>query len=668
MRRVDLLTLGLVLSILVGIALRVVRFQDIPPGLYRDQAYNAMDAQETLKGNFRLFYSTNFGREPLFIWLTAFSLLIWGPSPLAARFPSLIAGIPTLFTLYGVTKELYGRRVAVWATAVLSVTVWHIHFSRVGFRAILVPLFSSLSVWLVARSLRTGRDWLLAMGGVAAGALIYTYISARAVVIPAVLFLLYVWWRHRSLHIPTLRQWMLFTLPAVVTMAPFFIYAATHWEEVFLRIQVAESVFTSPQPLRMLGNNVVGALGMFLIRGDFLSRHNVPFRPVFDPALGAMFCIGLWLSIQRFKNEYAAAFLLIWVPSMLIPTILTKDCPHFIRGIGILPFLTIFPALGLDWVWRKIASIRGEATASIAVLGILLISLLSTVRDYFYRYPTFPETCYRFECAGVEMASEINAYLEKGWTKGMVFVRDRPGRNDRQVFVQLQLWKDVVNAHYLIPDSPGFNVPGASEIESIPPQPDLPMVYYGWYNQYYPDFWLPDLHAWLPPHSLVQVSEGPWAITHQDWSPHPAYLKFVATPFHPPDHFLASFDEGLSLVSGCIVQEDERFTLRLIWHASQRVSQDYHVFIHYERNGHIIAQADGPFAAGYYPTSKWRAGDFFYDERVLFVPQILPEDRIWGGLYLLSTGERLPVVKAATEVQDNRVALLMKLCSQEVAQ
>ena len=657
-----LLRLALLAALAVGIALRTVQFSQIPPGLYRDQAYHGMDALDTLQGNVRLFYDTNFGREPLYIWLTAISVGILGASPIAVRFPSLIVGILTLFTCYKMAAELYGRRVGVLATAVFSITLWHIHFSRLGFRAILIPLFASLSVWLVARGVRTGEEWYLALGGAAAGALIYTYISARAAILPAALFVLYVWYRRRSFNVPTKREWLIFTLSATVVMAPFLVYTALHWDEVFLRIKVAVSVFNNPQPIKMLFTNTLGALGMFLFRGDFLSRHNVPYRPVFDPAVGLMFCLGLWLAISRFKRDYASAFLLIWTVSMLIPTILTEDCPHFIRGIGVLPFITLFPALGLDWTWDNLRPRLGVSRAVIVLSAVLLAGLGSTIWAYFIRYPTLPETCYRFECAGVEMASEINAYLDKGWTEGMWIVPDRPGRTDRQVFVQLQLWKDVVNAHYLIPDSPGFNVPGASDIISVPPRPDLPMLYYGWYNKNFPDFWMSDLMAWLPPNSLIEVYEGPWAITHQDWSPHPAYIKFAATPKGAPSSVLAELDQGISLVSSCTLQRDGQVTVRLIWYNRLPVELDYHVFLHYERNGEIIAQADGPLGKGYYPPSKWRPGDQFLDERSLPIPEILEGDRIWVGMYLWQTGERLPVLTATTANQDNRIAVNLQRC------
>lgn len=662
------LRLALIVALTMGITLRTVQFRRIPPGLYRDEAYTGMDGQRTLNGGVRMFYDSSFGREPLFTWLVALSVGMWGASPLATRFPSLIAGVLTLFTLYGMARELFDRRVSVLAVAVLAITLWHVHFSRVSFRAILIPLFSSFSVWQVARGVRTGKRLPWILGGAAVGTLLYTYIAARMAFLAAAMFVLYVWWRRRSLPTaavgvcPYLQGGLLFVATAGVVMAPFVVYAFSHWDQVFLRTQNVVSVFNSPESLKMLFDNVIGALGMFFIRGDFQYRHNVPLRPVFDPALGLMFCLGLWLAIRCCKHDYAAAFLLIWTVSALVPTILAADSPHFIRSIGLLPFITIFPALGLEWTWDKLARGRSVRWALVVVLGVFSIGLGSTVWAYFARFPSLPQTCYWFECAGVEMASEINAYLDKGWTKDSWFVHDRPGRRDRQVFVQYQLWKDVVNAHYLIPDSPGFNVPNEVLITSVPPRPDLPMVFYGWYNKRYPEYWMPDLMAWLPPNSLVEVYEGPWATTHQDTSPHPAYLKFIATPAQLPDVLLAELDQGINLVHSCTTQHEGQVTARLIWHSRAPIATDYTVFVHYERDSQIIAQADGPPGLGYYPTSNWRPGDQFLDERQLTVSEILPGDQIWVGMYLHQTGERLQVLAATVTTQENRIAMDMQPC------
>lgn len=659
------LRVALLLICLSGIVLRVAWARQIPPGLYRDEANTGRDGVRTLREGPKLFYPTAFGREPLFTWLVAGSVGFWGATPFAVRFPSMIVGIVTLVTLYLAVRELWNERVALLSTAVLAVTLWHVLFSRLGFRAILVPLFSSLSVWQVARGLRSGgmRHWIA--GGMAAGALLYTYPAARAAVIPGGLMLLYTWARRTPFRRSLVRGGLVFGGAALIVMAPLIAYAIMHPEEVLQRTGNVASVFNSENPWAMLGENVTGTLGMFFLRGDYLSRHNVPLRPVFDPVLSAAFVVGVVLIVRRFGSEHRAAFLIFWTTAMLLPTVLTEKAPHFVRGIGILPFLAVYPALGLDGVWTRLQR-RSRVLADGVVVGVLVIGLASSAWAYFGVYPTVPDLCYRFECAGTQLASEVNAYLDAGWTKGRWFARREPGRDDRQVVVQYQLWKDVVNAHYLIPDTRGFNVPGDPAIDSQSPDPDHPMLFYGWNNRHYPDYWREDLLAWLPPQARISLTVGPMAVTPQDKEPHPAYLRFAAEPATVPAQRLADFDHRISLVNSCVEETATGLRVRLIWYMGEVPPVDFTVFLHYERQGEIIAQDDSEPGLGYYPMTTWRPGDQFIDERRVPIGEVLAGDRVYAGLYFYLTGDRVPVLNAATTARDDRVLLELGSCDREV--
>ena len=651
----------LFLAVLVGIALRVVWVHDIPPGLYRDEAYTGIDGLATLREGPRLFYPVSFGREPLFTWLATASIGIWGASPFAVRFPSLVAGVSVLIGLYLAAQELWGERVAALSAAVLSVMLWHVLISRVSFRAALVPLFASLAVWQVTQGIKTGKQRFWVMGGIATGILLYTYPAARAAALPALLMLIYTWRRQGNLRRPSLKSLLSFAIPALIVMTPLLIYASLNPDEVFQRTGNVASVLNSETPWTMLWENVKGAAGMFVIRGDYMSRHNVPQRPVFDPALGAMFVLGAVITLGRFRTDYAAAFLIFWMGGMLLPMVLAEKAPPFLRGIGVLPFLAVFPALGLDWLWQKLHH-RSRIVGSIVVAVPLLIGSVSTARDYFVIYPEVADLCFRFECAGTQLASEVNAYLERGWTQGSWIVNPGPERSDRQVFIQYQLWKDVVNAHYLIPDSGSFNVPGDPGIHSSPPDPTLPVVYYGWNNRYYPDYWREDMQAWLPPNARIEITEGPLTITQQDKEPHAAYLRFAAEPAELPDTRLADLEHRLSLVESCVDVTGPELVMRLVWYAGEVPPVDFSVFLHYERDGKIIAQADGEPGLGYYPMTAWRPGDQLVDFRRLSVSAIQVEDRIYAGLYFYATGHRVKVLSAATTTESDRVRLSLQDC------
>ena len=91
----------LLLAVGLAAVLRFYRLDEWPPGPYRDEAYNALDALGVLRGQHALFFPANNGREPLFIYLVALSIALFGPTTLALRLPAAVVGaLTTLCLLY----------------------------------------------------------------------------------------------------------------------------------------------------------------------------------------------------------------------------------------------------------------------------------------------------------------------------------------------------------------------------------------------------------------------------------------------------------------------------------------------------------------------------------------------------------------------------------------
>ena len=86
--------------------------------------------------------------------------------------------------------------------------------------------------------------------------------------------------------------------------------------------------------------------------------------------------------------------------------------------------------------------------------------------------------------------------------------------------------------------------------------------------------------------------------------------------------------------------------LTLYWQAITPMPQDYTVFVHLRHpEGGNVAQADHRPLENLYPTSIWPPGEIIRETSELTLPADLsPGDYdLWAGLYLLETGERLPV-------------------------
>lgn len=95
--------------------------------------------------------------------------------------------------------------------------------------------------------------------------------------------------------------------------------------------------------------------------------------------------------------------------------------------------------------------------------------------------------------------------------------------------------------------------------------------------------------------------------------------------------------------------------LTLYWQAQREMDEDYTVFVHLlDEEGKIWGQKDGWPEGGFYPTSFWDPGEVVQDRYDLVIDPQAPPGllRFEVGLYLLATGERLPIMERGEVVGD----------------
>ncbi|MFQ6001033.1 MAG: ArnT family glycosyltransferase [Anaerolineae bacterium] len=103
------------------------------------------------------------------------------------------------------------------------------------------------------------------------------------------------------------------------------------------------------------------------------------------------------------------------------------------------------------------------------------------------------------------------------------------------------------------------------------------------------------------------------------------------------------------------VEVGGRVQLTLYWRALAQMDRDYTVFTHLiDEEGRLWGQEDNEPLRGSYPTSFWDVGEVVKDEYELIVKEGTPpgEYLLEVGMYLLSTGERLPVLEGGKVVGD----------------
>ncbi|MEK7160643.1 MAG: hypothetical protein AAB724_01300, partial [Patescibacteria group bacterium] len=413
------------------------RFWDlagVPPGLYPDVAINGTDALKALDtGQFKIFYPANNGREGLFINLIALSFWFFGAHIWALKLVSAAIGLLTVWSVYLLTQKLFGylrpdkaTLVARLAAFFMAISFWHVNFSRLGFRAILVPFCLTWSLYFLfclIREIRLGGPskikialWAIA-GGFFFGLGFHTYIAFRVaplVLAPAAIFAFFLfglsahervtkkigWFKAcwRSYRDESWWGWELFILIAILTLLPMAFY---FWQNPtdFMGRTSQVSVLASGEPLKGLLTSAIKTLGQFVVWGDANWRHNLAGSPQIFWPLIPFFIWGLGFSFwQLFKRNnwqhkdwlvlQTHSTLLVWWGAMLLPSILTNEgLPHALRSIGAIPPSLIFTGLGaflfISFLQHKLKKHRKYL--ALFLLGIIVI-LASLLILEFWRY------------------------------------------------------------------------------------------------------------------------------------------------------------------------------------------------------------------------------------------------------------------------------------------
>ncbi|NLE77344.1 MAG: hypothetical protein GX605_11415 [Chloroflexi bacterium] len=644
---------------LLAAALRFPLLESVPPGFHFDEAYEAVEALRVLQQpDYRpIFFTGNFGVEPVFIYLTALAFRLFGASPLAMRAVAALAGSLTVPALYLLGRAMrradptLPRFFPLAAAAALAGLFWHLFYSRVGIEPVLVPLFATLTFacfwWGVADG--GWGPWLGA--GVCLALCTYAYPAGRMAPLlfaaAAAWGLLCAWgpWRKR------LGGLLLVGLAAAALLAPLAWFFYQQPDLLTLR---ASQVAVAGQETGSLGDNILRTLGMFSLRGDPDPRNNLPGRPVLDLFLALPFYGGLLLALRWVRRPVWGS-LLLWLGVMLLPTALTEYPPHFRRAIGAAPAVAMLAGLGaaaaLDAVRPLAAGRRAQSGpalwwgACLLVLALWGGSVAQAARDYFVAWGQSPAVFY--------------AYDEGLWALGQ---RLR-GLDGERVYLSPRSPE-----HYTL----GFALWG---------QPTLPRAFDGrhglvlprasaegdaWYAVVTHEDWRFPLllEPFLPGARLEeQILDGEGRVYAQVWRL-PAGQGVDPAPTPAME---VRFGEALVLrgysVEPKLPEPGKSLYLTLYWQALAPVAQDYTVFTHLlgphnpASGGPVWAGHDGQPLGGSYPTSRWATDEWIVDQHEWQVPADTPRGSydIEVGLYRLETGERLPVQVAGRQVGDHVV-------------
>lgn len=385
----ELLTLIAVL--VAAMALRVWRLDSVPPGLTHDEANNVADATAVLQGARPFYFPVAQGKEPLYPYSAGLIMALLGPTPLALRITSVIWGMLLVFLAFVWARKNYGGFVALLTVAGLATSFWGISTSRLGLRAMTLPvLLTATAIALPISESRPSHRVPALIGGICLGLTFYTYLAARVMPALFILFAFYLLLTDRARWRKVWSHWLMILLVAAVVAAPLFVYLQRH-PAASIRIGQLD------RPLRALlsGNpgpllrTLISSLEIFSFRGDGFIPYNIPGRPLLDPVLSALFYAGLLITVWRWRQP-ANAFALLWLLVGFFPALATGRDAANLRAIAAQPVTFLFPALALRELWDACRSQpRGVRLAVVGAVGSLAFGVAAflAIRDYFVRWP-----------------------------------------------------------------------------------------------------------------------------------------------------------------------------------------------------------------------------------------------------------------------------------------
>jgi len=456
----ELLILGLILLLALG--LRVYKIAEVPPSLFGDEVDTGYQAYSILKTGRDYFgkkwpiHFQSYGdwRMPLYIYLLAPSIHFLGLNELAVRLPAAIFGTLGVLMAFLLAKKITNdEKVALVAAFLLSISPWHLQFSRGAFEAILLTVFYPLGIILFLEGIKKGtsQKWLV-FSALIFGLTPYTYNTPKLFLplISLVLLLLY-----RQELFAQKKKFVLFILTLFLILIPlvrdtFSGPGSARFASIsiFNNQTTAEKVRLARQNCpydgvleKMLHNKVTFWIKDFVV--NYLQPYSLDFlfisgdpNPRHSSGRGELYLfelpfllIGLVLLISQLKkgNELFL-FILFWLILTPLPAALTQNGgTHAIRLIQFLPWFQILIAMGLIHFYQSIREKKFRLFFLFLLIPIVACSLFLYLHYYYYHYPKIEGRWWNygyreiFEYINKNFNQFQKIYISSGWEPPVVY-------------------------------------------------------------------------------------------------------------------------------------------------------------------------------------------------------------------------------------------------------
>ncbi|OGM25326.1 hypothetical protein A2715_04745 [Candidatus Woesebacteria bacterium RIFCSPHIGHO2_01_FULL_39_32] len=420
---------------LLAVFLRFVAIESAPPSLNWDEVshgFNAYSILKTGKDEWGFTLPTIFRaygdyKLPVYIYLTAISEFFFGLNTFAVRLPSVLAGIGTVIFAYLLVLELFSQfnhqspitnhqSLATITALLVAIEPWSLFLSRGAFEANLSLFFIVSGVYFFLKGLHAISYLLPAT--ILFGLSVWTYNSARIFVPLLMIVIIFifrkdltsVFKKNNRIFVYCLLLTVFFFLPMFYQLlntsgqARYGEVAIIDQGAIAQIIEARQNSSFGQTITRLLYNRPVYFMQRFIsnwashftcsflfFKGGNNYQFSVPDHGLMYLVNLPFFFLGLLLLLKRvFNRDRISILLFSWLILAPIPSSLTREAPHVLRFIVMLPVPMIISAIGIIWVfnWIKDKKLKIRMQSTFLILYFLILSIYSVkyLNTYFNDY------------------------------------------------------------------------------------------------------------------------------------------------------------------------------------------------------------------------------------------------------------------------------------------
>ncbi len=335
---------------------RLYKITEIPPSVYWDEAsigYNAYSVLQSGKDEWGRLYPLDFEafgeyKLPIYIYATAFTAGIFGLNELAVRLPAVLFSLGVVLMSFLLARKLTkDTKVGLLTAFFITISQWFFIVSRTGFEATAGLLFFTAGIYFFISALE-GQKGLLVLSVISFVLTLYSYNSFLIISPLTLLILSAVYFKQLSLYIRRNLILFLFCLIIIITGGLGIVNSVSSG-----RISRLDEVGISGaynhrkyQTLITVGKNYLSHFNpqFLFFTGDENGRSQLPGAGQLNLIYLPLFVLGLVYIFKQRKREYLLLlFLLLIAP---IPASITRESPHALRSLSVVPFIALISSLG----------------------------------------------------------------------------------------------------------------------------------------------------------------------------------------------------------------------------------------------------------------------------------------------------------------------------------